>query len=424
VIELAQHEYAVRGRGYISDKRDIEQAVIGTDQKGTPIRIRDVATVSIGGNIRRGVVDLDGKGEVVGGIVVMRSGENALDVIDRVKAELAELEPSLPSGVEIVPVYDRSQLIRDSVTTLSTNLAVILGVVVLVIALFLFHVRSAFVSAITLPVATIGSFIAFNYLELSINIMSLAGIILALGDMVDSAVVLVENAHRRIEEAERQGSQVSRQNIVIGAAKELGSQMFGALLVLTIAYLPVFTLEGEEGRLFRPLALAKTFSMAFAALLSITLVPALMVTFLRGRITPEQRNPINRFFVAAYRPLLRFCLRFRYAVVAVAVVLTAVTWLPLSKLGSEFMPPLYEGDLLFMPITVPGISIQEAKRLLEWQDARIKEVPEVERVFGKTGRAESSLDPAPLSMFETIVQLKPRSGWRAGMTLEKLIREL
>jgi copper/silver efflux system protein len=424
VIELAQHEYAVRGRGYIQNKGDIEQAVVTTDQQGTPVRVRDVASVSIGGNIRRGVVDLDGQGEVVGGIVVMRSGENALEVIERVKAKLAELQPSLPAGVEVVAVYDRSRLISDSVRTLSTNLALILAVVVVVIAVFLFHLRSALVSAITLPIATIGSFIAFNYLELTINIMSLAGIILALGDMVDSAVVLVENAHKRIEQAERDGSQVSRTEIVIGAAKELGAQMFGALLVLTVAFLPVFALEGEEGRLFRPLALAKTFSMAFAALLSITLVPALMVTFLRGRIRPEQSNPINRFFVAVYRPVLRFCLRFRYAVVALAVTLTAITWLPLSRLGSEFMPPLYEGDLLFMPITVPGISIQEATRLLQWQDARIMQVPEVTRVFGKTGRAESSLDPAPLSMFETVVQLKPRSEWRKGMTLDKVIREL
>jgi Cu(I)/Ag(I) efflux system membrane protein CusA/SilA len=424
VIELAQHEYAVRGRGYIQNKEDIERAVVTTDQQGTPIRIRDVANVSVGGNIRRGVVDLDGDGEVVGGIVVMRSGENALEVIGRVKARLAELRPSLPTGVEVVPVYDRSQLIRDSVRTLSTNLALILGVVVVVIGVFLFHFRSALVSAITLPVATIGSFIAFDYLELTINIMSLAGIILALGDMVDSAVVLVENAHKRIEQAEREGSNRSRTEIVIGAAKELGGQMFGALLVLTIAFLPVFTLEGEEGRLFRPLALAKTFSMAFAALLSITLVPALMVTFLRGKITPEQKNPINRFFVAAYRPVLRFCLRFRYAVVGLAVLLAAVTLVPLSRLGAEFMPPLYEGDLLFMPITVPGISIQEAKRLLQWQDAQIKQVPEVAKVFGKTGRAESSLDPAPLSMFETVVQLKPRSEWRAGVTLENVLEEL
>ncbi|HEU5074610.1 MAG TPA: CusA/CzcA family heavy metal efflux RND transporter, partial [Polyangiaceae bacterium] len=424
VIELAQHEYAVRGRGYIRHKGDIEQAVVSTDQQGTPIRIRDLATVSIGGNIRRGVVELDGQGEVVGGIVVMRSGENALNVIDRVKSKLAELRPSLPAGVETVPVYDRSQLIRDSVSTLSSNLAIILGVVVLVTAVFLFHVRSALVTAITLPVATIASFVVFNTLDLTINIMSLAGIILALGDMVDSAVVLVENAHKRIEQAEHEGSSASRLEIVIGAAKELGAQMFGALLVLTIAFLPVFTLEGEEGRLFRPLALAKTFSMAFAALLSITLVPALMVTFLRGRITPEQKNPMNRLFVAAYRPVLRFCLRFRYAVVALAVLVTAATAWPLSRLGSEFMPPLYEGDLLFMPITVPGISIQEAKRLLEWQDQQIKQVPEVARVFGKTGRAETSLDPAPLSMFETLVQLKPRADWRPGMTLEGVVAEL
>jgi Cu(I)/Ag(I) efflux system membrane protein CusA/SilA len=424
VIELAQHEYAVRGRGYIQSKGDIEQAVVSTDQQGTPIRIRDLATVSIGGNIRRGIVDLDGQGEVVGGIVVMRSGENALNVIDRVKARLTELRPSLPAGVTIVPVYDRSQLIRDSVDTLSSNLLIILGVVVLVTAFFLFHLRSALVAAITLPVATVSSFVVFHYLDLTINIMSLAGIILALGDMVDSAVVLVENAHKRIEEAERDGSSVSRLEIVIAAARELGSEMFGALLVLTIAFLPVFALEGEEGRLFRPLALAKTFSMAFAALLSITLVPALMVTFLRGRITPERKNPLNRLFVAGYRPILRLCLRFRYAVVALALLVTAITAVPLSRLGSEFMPPLYEGDLLFMPITVPGIAIQEAKRLLEWQDAQIKQVPEVERVFGKAGRAETSLDPAPLSMFETIVQLKPRSRWREGMTLEKLVAEL
>ena len=424
VIELAQHEYAVRGRGYIQNKGDIEQAVVTTDQQGTPIRIRDVASVSIGGNIRRGLVEIDGQGEVVGGIVVMRSGENALNVIDRVKTKLADVKTSLPAGVEVVPVYDRSQLIRDSVNTLSSNLLIILGVVVLVTAVFLFHVRSALVTAITLPVATIASFVVFDFLCLTINIMSLAGIILALGDMVDSAVVLVENAHKRIEQAEREGSSVSRLEIVIGAAKELGAQMFGALLVLTIAFLPVFTLEGEEGRLFRPLALAKTFSMAFAALLSITLVPALMVTFLRGRITPEQKNPLNRIFVAAYRPVLRVCLRFRYAIVVIALLVTGATAVPLSRLGSEFMPPLYEGDLLFMPITVPGISIQEAKRLLEWQDQQIKQVPEVARVFGKTGRAETSLDPAPLSMFETIVQLKPRSEWRHGMTLDDVVAEL
>ena len=424
VLELAQHEYALRGRGYVKDKRDIELAVVTTNREGTPIRIGDVASVSIGGNIRRGVAELDGTGEAVGGIIVMRYGENALNVIERVKARLAELRPSLPEGVELVPVYDRSQLIVDSVKTLSTNLLMILGVVVLVIGLFLFHLRSALVAAITLPIATIASFIAFYYLDISINIMSLAGIILALGDMVDSAVVLTENAHKRIESAEREGSSASRSEIVLGAVRELGGSMFGALLVLTIAFLPVFALEGQEGRLFRPLALAKTFSMAFAALFSITLVPALMVTFLKGRIVPERSNPINRVCVAAYRPLLGFCLRFRYAVVAVAFGLLGLTALPLMRLGSEFMPPLYEGDLLYMPISVPGISIQEAARLLQWMDAEIVQVPEVERVFGKAGRAETSLDPAPLSMFETIVHLKPKDQWRPGVTQDSIIAEL
>jgi Cu(I)/Ag(I) efflux system membrane protein CusA/SilA len=424
VIELAQHEYAVRGRGYVTDKRQIELAVVSTDQQGTPIRIGDVATVSIGGNIRRGIAELDGTGEVVGGIVVMRYGANALNVIDRVKTKLAELVPSLPDGVEIVPVYDRSELIVDSVKTLSTNLLMILGVVVLVIGIFLFHVRSALVAAITLPAAMVASFITFYYLDITINIMSLAGIILALGDMVDSAVVLTENAHKRIEAAEREGLSTPRTEIVLGAARELGGSMFGALLVLTIAFLPVFTLEGQEGRLFQPLALAKTFSMAFAALFSITLVPALMVTFLKGRIVPETKNPINRVCVAGYRPLLAFGLRFRYAVVGGALALLGLSALPLLRLGSEFMPPLYEGDLMYMPISVPGVSIQEAGRLLKWMDAEIARVPEVERVFGKTGRAETSLDPAPLSMFEIIVHLKPQAQWRPGSTQDSIVAEL
>ncbi|MEP7124421.1 MAG: CusA/CzcA family heavy metal efflux RND transporter [Byssovorax sp.] len=424
VLEMAEHEYVLRGRGYVQSKEDLEVAVVTTDARGTPIHIRDVADVTVGGNIRRGVAELDGRGEVVGGIVVMRYGENALDVIARVKAKLEEVKGSLPPGVKIVPTYDRSVLIKASVRTLSVNLLQILGVVILVIVVFLFHVRSAMVAAITLPVATAATFITFYYLDISINIMSLAGIILALGDMVDSACVLVENAHKKIEEAEREGSKVSRKELVIGAARELGPSMFGALLVLTIAFLPVFTLEGEEGRLFRPLALAKTFSMAFASIFSVTLVPALMVTFLKGKITPERKNPINRFCLAVYRPLLRVCLRFRYLVIAVAVVITGATVYPLSRLGSEFMPPLEEGDLLYMPITVPGISIAEARRLLTWQDAQIRAVPEVESVFGKSGRAETSLDPAPLSMFETIVRLKPRTEWRPGMTQERLIAEL
>jgi copper/silver efflux system protein len=424
VIEMSQHEYALRGRGYVQDKADLELAVVATDDRGTPIRISDVADVTIGGNIRRGVVDLDGRGETVGGIVVMRSGENALNVIARVKAKLEEVKGALPPGVKVVAVYDRSQLIRDSVKTLSGNLLQILAVVILVIFVFLFHFRSALVAAITLPVAAAATFIAFYYLDVSINIMSLAGVILALGDMVDSACVLVENAHQKIAEAERQGSQRSRKEVVIASACELGPAMFGALLVLTIAFLPVFALQGEEGRLFRPLALAKTFSMAFASLFAVTLVPALLVSLLKGKITPEHENPINRLCIAVYRPLLRACLRGRYVVLALALALVAATAIPFSRLGSEFMPPLFEEDLLYMPITVPGISVAEAKRILQWQDQQIRGLPEVRRVFGKAGRAETSLDPAPLSMFETIVQLKPQEQWRKGVTIERLVAEL
>ena len=424
VIEMAQHEYALRGRGYVTRKEDLEVAVVSTDAQGTPIRIRDVADVTIGGNIRRGLVDLDGKGEVVGGVVVMRSGENALNVIARVKAKLEEIKGSLPQGVKVVAVYDRSRLIEHSIATLSENLLQILGVVVFVIFIFLFHFRSAMVAAIALPVATAATFITFYYLDISINIMSLAGVILALGDMVDSACVLVENAHKKIADAEREGSKLARKEIVIASARELGPSMFGALLVLTIAFLPVFALQGEEGRLFRPLALAKTFSMAFASIFAVTLVPALMVTFLKGKITPEEKNPINRFCIAAYRPLLSACLEGRYVVIALVLAMLAVTAVPFMRLGSEFMPPLYEEDLLYMPITVPGIAVAEAKRLLQWQDQQISLVPEVERVFGKAGRADTSLDPAPLSMFETIVHLKPQAQWRKGMTLERIVAEL
>jgi Cu(I)/Ag(I) efflux system membrane protein CusA/SilA len=424
VIEMAQHEYALRGRGYVTSVEDLQLAVVATDARGTPIRIRDVADVTIGGNIRRGLVELDGRGEVVGGIVVMRSGENALNVIERVKAKLAQIQESMPPGVKVVPVYDRSQLIEGSIKTLGTNLLQILAIVVLVIGVFLFHFRSTLVAAITLPVASASTFIAFYYLGVTINILSLAGVMLALGDMVDSACVLVENAHKKIAQAGREGRTVDRKELVIESARELGPSIFGALLVLTIAFLPVFALQGEEGRLFRPLALAKTFSMAFASVFAITLVPALMVTFLRGRIRPEEKNPINRFFIAAYRPVLRACLRARYLVIAVVLALMAVTVIPFARLGSEFMPPLYEEDLLYMPITVPGISIAEAKRLLTWQDQQIRSVPEVELVFGKAGRADSALDPAPLSMFETIVHLRPRGAWRPGMTVEKVIAEL
>ncbi len=424
VIEMAAHEYAVRGRGYVKGKADLEQAVVATRADGVPIRVVDVAHVDVGGNIRRGLVDLDGQGEVVGGIVVMRTGENALDVIERVKKRLVNAQASLPEGVKVVTVYDRSVLIGDSVRTLATNVVQIIVVILVVIAVFLFHVRSSLVNVVTLLVATAGSFIAFYVLRMSINIMSLAGVILALGDMVDSGVVLVENAHKKIEEAERQAKAVDRTEVVIASAREIGPSMFGALLVLTIAFLPVFVLEGEEGRLFRPLALAKTAAMAVSSLLAITLVPALMVWMLRGKIRTEASNPINRGCMAVYRPVLRACLKGRWIVLASALALTAVTVWPMQKLGSEFMPPLYEEDLLYMPITVPSMPVEEARRLLRHQDEQIRAVPEVMRVFGKAGRAETALDPAPLSMFETVVQLHPKAHWRPGMTQEKLVREL
>jgi Cu(I)/Ag(I) efflux system membrane protein CusA/SilA len=424
VIEMAAHEYAVRGRGYIQGKADLERAVVATRPDGVPVRVSDVGHVDVGGNIRRGLADLDGRGEAVGGIVVMRTGENALEVIDRVKARLKDIQPSLPEGVKVVPVYDRSGLIGDSIRTLGTNVAQIVAVILVVIALFLFHVRSSLVNVVTLLVATAGSFIAFYALRMTTNIMSLAGVILALGDMVDSGVVLVENAHKKIEEAERGGEPVDRTELIIASARELGPSMFGALLVLTVAFLPVFVLEGEEGRLFRPLALAKTAAMAVSSVLAVTLVPALMVWLLRGKIRSEAANPVNRLCMAAYRPVLRACLRGRWLVLAVALALTAATAYPLARLGSEFMPPLYEADLLYMPITVPSMPIEEARRLLRYQDAQIRAVPEVAGVFGKAGRAETALDPAPLSMFETVVRLHPQARWRPGMTLEKLVREL
>ncbi len=424
VVELAQHEYAIRGRGYVKGKEDLEEAVVTVRPGGTPILVKDVATVVVGGGIRRGIADLDGKGGVVGAIVVMRSGENALDVCNRIKARIAELSPSLPQGVRIVPVYDRSGLITHSVQTLGTNLVQIVAVVLVVIALFLFHIRSSLVAVVTLLVSTAASFLVFWSLDLTINIMSLAGVILALGDMVDSTVVLVEDAHKQIAAAEREGRDVNRTELVLASAKRLGPSIFGALLVLTVGFLPVFALTGEEGRLFRPLAVAKTASMGVAALLALTLVPALMVWLLRGKIRPEDRNPVNRAAVGAYRPVLRACLRARYVVLGAAALLVAATVLPWTRLGSEFMPPLYEEDLLYMPITVPSLPVSEAGRLLRWQDARIKEVPEVEQVFGKAGRAETALDPAPLSMFETVVRLKPREAWRDGITLEEIITEL
>jgi Cu(I)/Ag(I) efflux system membrane protein CusA/SilA len=421
VIELAGHEYAIRGRGYITKKEDIEQIVVATNERGTPVLLRDIATIQIGANARRGLAELDGHGEVAGGIVVMRYGENALDVINRVKARIEEIKPSFPPGLELRITYDRAPLIKASIRTLTSNLMQVMATVVIMIVLFLFHVRSTLVAAITLPIAVVLSFIPMYYMGLTINIMSLAGIIIAVGDMVDSAVVLVEYAHKKLE---HEGGTRPRVELVIEAARELGPAIFGSLLVITISFLPVFVLESQEGRLFKPLAFTKSFSMAFASILAITLVPVLMVFFVRGKIRPELSNPINRICIAAYRPVIRFVLNHRYGAVAVMVVLLIATAPPFRRLGSEFMPPLEEGSILFMPISVPGISIEEAKALLEKQDAALKAFPEVVSVFGKAGRAETPTDPAPLSMIETVITLKPREQWRPGMTKEKLLAEM
>ncbi len=421
VIEMAEHEYAVRGRGYIRGREDLATIVVATNDAGTPVLLGDIARIQIGGNIRRGLAELDGDGEAVGGIVVMRFGENALAVIERIKAKLEEMKPAFPPGIRVVTTYDRSDLIQASVRTLAENLVQVMVIVVLTVVLFLFHWRSALVPAITLPIAVVLAFIPMSYMGLTTNIMSLAGIIIAIGDMVDGAVVLVENAHKRIEKA---GPDADRTEIVIASAKDLGPPIFSSLLVIAIAFLPVFTLEAQEGRLFKPLAYTKTLAMVFASILSVTLVPALMVIFIRGRVRSERENPVNRFCVDAYRPVLRFCLRHRRALVVSTAIAIVATLVPFSRLGSEFMPPLYEGSLLFMPITVPGISIEEAKRLVQEQDRRLATFPEVESVFGKAGRADTPTDPAPLSMIETVIVLKPREQWRPGMTVERLTREL
>lgn len=421
VIELAEHEYAVRGKGYITDKAMLEKVVVGTDGKGTPVLIKDVAHVQIGGNIRRGLVELDGEGEVVGGIVVMRYGENAREVIVRIKDKLEEMRSSFPPGVRLITTYDRSGLIEHSMSTLSEALIEEIIIVSIIIILFLFHFRSTLVAIITLPVALMVSFIPMFYQSLTINIMSLAGIIIAIGDVVDAAVVMTENAHTKLEAANGQGD---RNEIIIQAAKEIGPSIFATLLVTVIAFLPVFTLQAQEGRLFSPLAFTKTYAVAFGAILGITLVPALMVTFIRGKIRPALKNPINRWMVALYRPLLTFCVKFRYLVVLMAIIGSVLTIPIFMRLGSEFMPPLDEETILFMPITVPGISIESAKELLQLQDKILKSFPEVERVFGKAGRAETPTDPAPLSMTETVVMLKPKSEWRSGMTKAKLEKEM
>jgi Cu(I)/Ag(I) efflux system membrane protein CusA/SilA len=419
-IEFAEHEYAVRGRGYLRGVEDLERVVVAS-RSGTPVLVSDVGSVQVGGNIRRGFAELDGEGEVAGGIVVMRYGENALDVLDRVKARIEEIRPSFPEGVELIPTYDRSGLIRESVRTLTDALLQEGAIIALMIVVFLLHLRSSLVAILMFPVAVLLAFVPMWRMGLTSNIMSLAGIIIAVGDMVDAAVVLLENAHKRLEKAAPGSDRVAE---ILAAAKAVGPSLFGSLLVLAVSFLPVFALEAQEGRLFRPLAYTKTFSMAFAAVLSVTLVPALMVLFVRGRIVAEARNPLNRLLIAAYRPALTFVLRLRWLFLAAVAVVIAATVPAFLSLGSEFMPPLDEGTLLYMPVSVPGISIEEAKRVVSVQDRVLRAFPEVERVFGKAGRAETPTDPAPFSMIETVVMLKPRDRWRAGMTTERLVREM
>ncbi len=427
VFEAASTEYYVRGRGYIKSVADIENIPLKT-QKGTPVFIKNVGKVHLGPDLRRGAVELNGEGEAVGGIVVMRYGENALNVIDGVKKKLAELQPSLPEGVEIVPTYDRSELIQRSIGTLREKLIEECIVVALVCLVFLWHVRSALVAIITLPIAILLSFLPMFGLHLTSNIMSLGGIAIAIGAMVDSAIIMVENAHKALEhfrdENGREPANAERVEVIIAAAKSVGRPLFFALLVITVSFIPVFSLVAQTGRLFRPLAFTKTFSMFFAALLGVTLVPVLMLLCVRGRITPETKNPVNRLLIWLYRPCVHFVLRFRWLTLLLALLALAATVYPFSKLGKEFMPPLNEGDILYMPTAVPGISIEEAVKILQIQDRMLRQFPEVESVFGKVGQAETPTDPAPLSMVETVVKLKPPAQWPPGMTWEKLVAEM
>jgi Cu(I)/Ag(I) efflux system membrane protein CusA/SilA len=424
LLDINGAEYMVRGLGYLKGVKDLESVAVGRDKQGTPILVRDVARVQIGPEVRRGVAELDGEGEVVGGIITARYGENALAVIDRVKKKMDEVRVSLPPGVEIVPVYDRSELIHDSIGTLTEELIKLAIAVAVVCLVFLWHLPSALVILLTLPVAILMSFISMHYLGVSSNIMSLGGIAIAIGAMVDASIIMVENACKRLEEWEAGGKKGERAEVIIRAAQEVGPSLFFTLLVITVGFLPVFALQGQDGKLFSPLAYTKTFSMFFSAFLAITLTPVLMLIFLKGKILPEEKHPLNRFLIGVYERPARWALRNPAKVLWTALGLMALTFFPVSRLGSEYMPPLWEGSLLYMPTTLPGISVTEAARVLQAQDRVLKSFPEVERVFGKAGRAETSLDPAPFSMVETTLWLKPKSQWRSGMTQEKLLHDL
>ncbi|MGL5602493.1 MAG: efflux RND transporter permease subunit [Silvania sp.] len=428
LLERGEAEYMVRTTGYLRSLEDFRNVVIES-REGVPVLLGDVASVGYGPEIRRGIAELNGEGEVAGGVVVMRYGQNALQTLHAVKAKLSELQKTLPQGVEIVPVYDRSALIEDSVKTLTHKLLEEFAVVVVVCALFLFHFRSALVAVVSLPLGILGAFVVMHYQGINANIMSLGGIAIAIGAMVDAAIVMIENMHKVLEQwrHDNPGQEPNSGDywrLAERAAVEVGPALFCSLLIITLSFIPVFSLEAQEGRMFAPLAFTKTWAMAVAAGLGITLVPVLMGYFIRGRIPDEKANPINRVLIRLYEPLLDRVLRFPKVTLTLAGVLLLATLWPLSQLGSEFMPPLNEGDLLYMPSTLPGISAREAARLLQQTDRLIKSVPEVATVFGKAGRAETATDPAPLTMLETTIHFKPRDQWRAGMTPEKLVEEL
>ncbi len=422
VLEMAEAEYMVTATGYIQSVKDIEQIPLGVNTKGTPLTIGDVAQVSMGPQMRRGIAELNGEGEVVGGVIVMRFGENAQQTINGVKARLDELKHSLPEGVEVVPVYDRSQLIESAVDNLWGKLLEELAVVALVCVAFLFHLRSSIVAVITLPLGILVSFIIMHLQGINANIMSLGGIAIAIGAMTDGAIVMIENMHKHMEKTPL--SDENRWQIVAKSASEVGPALFFSLLIITVSFLPVFILEAQEGRMFAPLAYTKTYAMAAAAGLAITLVPVLMGYFIRGKVISEKKNPLNRLLIASYMPVLSKVLQFPKVTIVVALMVTLVGFYPVDKIGSEFIPPLDEGDLMYMPTTYPGISIGKARELLQQTDKLIRTVPEVQNVFGKVGRAETATDPAPLTMIETFIQLKPKSQWREGLTTESLKAEL
>jgi Cu(I)/Ag(I) efflux system membrane protein CusA/SilA len=422
-VEMAETEYMVRGRGYLRGKADIEGLVVKAE-RGTSVLIRDIARVELGPDERRGITELNGEGEVVSGIAMARYGQNALDVIQGVKEKLAEIAPGLPAGVTIETVYDRSELIQRAIATLKTTLIEESIIVALVCLVFLLHVRSALVAILMLPVGVLIAFIAMRALGMNSNIMSLGGVAIAIGAMVDAAIVMIENAHKHLERLKQGHSIAERVEAIIDACKEVGPALFFSLLIITVSFLPVFTLEAQEGRLFSPLAFTKTFAMAGAAMLSVTLVPVLMLFFIRGRIMPEAKNPVNRILIRLYRPVIAWVMRWKRTTIVLALATLAVSLYPASRLGSEFMPTLNEGTLFYMPTSLPGMSITKAAELLQTQNKIIKSFPEVASVIGKAGRANTATDPAPTEMFETVINLKPESQWRPGMNTDKLIAEL